>query len=63
MKTLHFLIGLALFLILVAAGLGTLSMAFQGTKRGSSCCWSWRGAGWRPFWSDWGWWSWCCYTP
>ena len=32
MKTLHFLIGTVLFLILVAAGLGTLSMAFQGDE-------------------------------
>lgn len=32
MKTLHFLIGMVLFLLLVAAGLGTLSMAFQGDE-------------------------------
>lgn len=32
MKTLHFILGLILFLVLVAAGLGTLSMAFQGDE-------------------------------
>lgn len=32
MKTLHILLGLVLFLVLLAAGLGLLSMAFQGDE-------------------------------
>ena len=32
MKTLHLLLGLVLFLVLMAVGLGVLSMAFQGEE-------------------------------